>query len=75
MKLRLKLSHMWWGLLLALVGFGWSMYGVTNPDEWRSAFSLLAFGNLVFAALWIIEREKRDEMRRLLDPDIQRYFR
>ena len=73
--MKLKLEHLWWILLLVFVAIGWEMHGVTDFEKWISLFSLMAFGNLVFAALWLIERGKVKEMRRLLDPKLQRHFR
>ena len=75
MKPRLKLEHLPWLLFLVFVGIGWSMKGNPDPEEWLNLYSLMVFSNLAFAVLWLIEREKKNEALRLLDPDIRRHFR
>jgi hypothetical protein len=72
---KFKLDHLWWVLLLILIGIGWAMNGNRDLEDWKTLYSLMAFSNLLLAAMWILERGRVEEMRRLLDPELQRRFR
>jgi hypothetical protein len=74
MRWRPKLGHILWVLILVFIGIGWSMKGTTDPDEWMSLYSTMVFGNMFFAFLWIIERDKRIHVTRLVDPEIRRHL-
>lgn len=76
MKFKPKLTHLWWILLLIFVGIGWSMKGNNNIEEWMTLYLFMVLSNLVFACLWVIEREKKNEiLDRYVDHEIRERVR
>lgn len=70
--MKLKLEYLPWGLLAVFVAIGWTMEGNPDPEAWMGVYSPTAISSVFFAVMWLIERDKKNEAVRLLDPDIRR---
>ena len=74
MRLKPKLEHLLWVMLIVMIGIGWYMKGNTDPEAWLSLFSPLVISNFVFAAGWLSEWRRCNYLKRFIDPEVAKHL-